>query len=36
MLIIKPSKIYISSANVDMRKTIDGLLGSCKENMVVF
>lgn len=25
MLIIKPSKIYISSANVDMRKSIDGL-----------
>lgn len=27
MLIIKPSKIYISSANVDMRKAIDGLSG---------
>lgn len=25
MLTIKPSKIYISSANVDMRKSIDGL-----------
>lgn len=25
MLICKPSKIYISSANVDMRKSIDGL-----------
>ena len=25
MLIFKPSKIYISSANVDMRKSIDGL-----------
>lgn len=25
MLIIKPSKIFISSANVDMRKSIDGL-----------
>lgn len=25
MLIIKPEKIYISSANVDMRKSIDGL-----------
>lgn len=25
MLIIKPSKIYISSANVDMRNSIDGL-----------
>ena len=25
MLTIKPSKIFISSANVDMRKSIDGL-----------
>ncbi len=25
MLTIKPSKIYISTANVDMRKSIDGL-----------
>lgn len=25
MLIFKPSKIYISSANVDMRRQIDGL-----------
>lgn len=25
MLTIEPSKIYISSANVDMRKSIDGL-----------
>lgn len=25
MLILRPSKIYISSANVDMRKSIDGL-----------
>lgn len=25
MLIIKPQKIYISSANIDMRKGIDGL-----------
>lgn len=25
MLTIKPAKIYISSANVDMRKSIDGL-----------
>ncbi|HHX56831.1 MAG TPA: transposase [Clostridiales bacterium] len=25
MVMIKPSKIYISSANVDMRKAIDGL-----------
>ena len=25
MLNLKPDKIYISSANVDMRKSIDGL-----------
>ncbi len=25
MLIINPAKVYISSANVDMRKSIDGL-----------
>lgn len=25
MLTIRPEKIYISSANVDMRKSIDGL-----------
>lgn len=25
MLIFKPAKVYISSANVDMRKSIDGL-----------
>lgn len=25
MIVIKPSEIYISTANVDMRKSIDGL-----------
>ncbi|MBR1750355.1 MAG: IS66 family insertion sequence element accessory protein TnpB [Ruminococcus sp.] len=25
MIVIRPSEIYISSANVDMRKSIDGL-----------
>ena len=25
MIVIRPSEIYISTANVDMRKSIDGL-----------
>lgn len=35
MLIIKPSKIYISSANVDMRKSIDGLSAIVEEKFAL-
>ena len=32
MLTIHPEKIYISSANVDMRKSIDGLSAIVEQN----
>ena len=32
MLTIRPEKIYISSANVDMRKSIDGLSAVVEQN----
>ena len=32
MLTIRPEKIYISSANVDMRKSIDGLSAIVEQN----
>ena len=32
MLIFKPSNVYISSANVDMRKSIDGLSSIVEQN----
>ncbi len=32
MLTIPPEKIYISSANVDMRKSIDGLSAIVEQN----
>lgn len=35
MLIIKPSKIYISSANVDMRKSIDGLASIVEQSFAL-
>lgn len=35
MLIIRPSKIYISSANVDMRKSIDGLSAIVEEKFTL-
>ena len=35
MLMIKPSKIYISSANVDMRKSIDGLASIVEQKFVL-
>ena len=32
MLIFNPAKVYISSANVDMRKSIDGLSSIVEQN----
>ena len=32
MLIFKPAKVYISSANIDMRKSIDGLSSIVEQN----
>jgi len=35
MLTIHPEKIYISSANVDMRKSIDGMSAIVEQNFIL-